>query len=97
MAAPFQAPNGPRSFRPSGFYVFQPRPPPTAAFPAGVDFDGKRVRKTLARRTVDYNSAVCKMLKSRVFQRDFRDAQVIQPEAAYYTMVCKHISFLYIF
>ena len=55
MSAPFQSQNGPRQFRPSGFYVFQPRPPPTAAYPSGIDMDGKRVRKTLARRTVDYN------------------------------------------
>ena len=71
---------------PSSFYVFQPRP----AAPANgqnTEFDGKRLRKAVARKTVDYNSSIVKMLQSRLFQRDFRDIRVIQPDIAYYTQV----------
>ena len=37
------------------------------------DFDGKRPRKTMMRKTVDYNSSFLNMLQNRVWQRDHRD------------------------
>ncbi|XP_064611649.1 pre-mRNA 3' end processing protein WDR33-like [Liolophura sinensis] len=46
-------------------------------------FDGKRMRKAVHRKTVDYNSSVIKYLENRVWQRDFRDARQIQPDRLY--------------
>jgi hypothetical protein len=40
------------------------------------DFDGKRPRKTMMRKTVDYNSSFLNMLQNRVWQRDHRDRSV---------------------
>ena len=67
------------------FYVFQPRPPPgTASGYQATEFDGKRLRKAIARKTVDYNSSVVKMLESRIWQRDYRDRPHLQPDVGYY-------------
>ncbi|XP_048258673.1 pre-mRNA 3' end processing protein WDR33-like [Haliotis rufescens] len=46
-------------------------------------FDGKRMRKAVHRKTVDYNSSVIRYLHNRVWQRDRRDAVSIQPDALY--------------
>jgi polyadenylation factor subunit 2 len=50
------------------------------------DFDGKRPRKSVMRKTVDYNSAFQLMIESRVFQRrDIRgDRPSLQPDVMYY-------------
>ncbi|WAR15169.1 WDR33-like protein, partial [Mya arenaria] len=48
-----------------------------------IDFDGKRIRKTMVRKTVDYNTSVMKYLENRIWQRDKRDARSIQPDALY--------------
>ncbi|XP_019864967.1 pre-mRNA 3' end processing protein WDR33 isoform X2 [Aethina tumida] len=48
------------------------------------DFDGKRLRKSVMRKTVDYNSAIIKELECRVWQRDYRDRRALQPDAMYY-------------
>lgn len=68
---------------PTSFYVFQPRPPVPSPY-QNAEFDGKRLRKAVARKTVDYNSSVVKMLESRVWQRNYRDQRAIQPDPAYY-------------
>lgn len=70
------------------------------------DFDGKRLRKSVMRKTVDYNAAIIKVLQvsrtcnliylilhiilynfyvwqNRVWQRDFRDRQALQPDPMY--------------
>jgi len=57
-------------------------PHPGAA--QGVEFDGKRLRKAVIRKTIDYNSAIVRQLELRVWQRDQRDFRAIQPDAAYY-------------
>lgn len=49
----------------------------------GVQFDGKRMRKAVVRKTVDYNTSVIKYLENRIWQRDWRDARAIQPDALY--------------
>src|SRR5699024_6296060 len=77
---------------PSSFYVFQPRPAAPSSSSsynqnAAGEFDGKRLRKAVARKTVDYNSSVVKMLESRLWQRDYRDSRAIQPDIGYYTQV----------
>ena len=36
------------------------------------DYDGKKPRKSMMRKTVDYNSAFMAMLEARVWQRDQR-------------------------
>ncbi|XP_044750230.1 pre-mRNA 3' end processing protein WDR33 [Coccinella septempunctata] len=48
------------------------------------DFDGKRLRKSVMRKTVDYNSAIIKELENRVWQRDHRDRRALQPDVMYY-------------
>ncbi|KRT85671.1 WD40 domain-containing protein [Oryctes borbonicus] len=48
------------------------------------DFDGKRLRKSVMRKTVDYNSAIIKELENRVWQRDYRDRRALQPDVMYY-------------
>ncbi|BES89174.1 Hypothetical protein NTJ_01981 [Nesidiocoris tenuis] len=47
------------------------------------EFDGKRLRKSAMRKTVDYNAAIIKMLEARVWQRDYRDHRAIEPDAMY--------------
>lgn len=47
------------------------------------DFDGKRLRKSVMRKTVDYNAAIIKALECRVWQRDWRDRYALQPDAMY--------------
>ncbi|CAG9767546.1 unnamed protein product [Ceutorhynchus assimilis] len=47
------------------------------------DFDGKRLRKSVMRKTVDYNAAVIKELENRIWQRDYRDRRVLQPDCMY--------------
>lgn len=47
------------------------------------EFDGKRLRKSVMRKTVDYNSSVVNMLESRVWQRDERDRGQLQADVCY--------------
>ncbi|EDV24170.1 uncharacterized protein TRIADDRAFT_26233 [Trichoplax adhaerens] len=47
-------------------------------------FDGKRMRKAVQRRTIDYNASVIRQLESRVWQSDYRDQPVIQPDPLYF-------------
>ncbi|KAJ3034198.1 hypothetical protein HDV00_005368 [Rhizophlyctis rosea] len=42
--------------------------------------EGKRVRKAIQRRTVDYNSVIIRHLELRTWQRDRRDHHAIQPD-----------------
>lgn len=80
---------GVRPYKPTNsFYVFQPRPPAASNYQNAADFDGKRLRKAVARKTTDYNSSVVRMLEARVWQRDYRDMRALQPDVAYYTEVC---------
>ncbi|XP_018325750.1 pre-mRNA 3' end processing protein WDR33 [Agrilus planipennis] len=48
------------------------------------DFDGKRLRKSVMRKTVDYNSAIIKALENRIWTRDYRDRRALQPDVMYY-------------
>ncbi len=48
------------------------------------DFDAKRPRKSVMRKTVDYNSSFMFMLERRIWQRDFRDRRALQPDVMYY-------------
>ncbi|KAM7360541.1 WD repeat domain 33 [Cochliomyia hominivorax] len=47
------------------------------------DFDGKRLRKSVMRKTVDYNASIVKKLEARLWQRDSRDRFALQPESIY--------------
>lgn len=83
---------GPAAFGPPRYtgYTMRPsRPPPGAGgnLPPGAnpdDFDGKRPRKSVMRKTVDYNSAFMGMVERRVWQRDFRDKRSLQPDVLHY-------------
>jgi len=50
---------------------------------SGIMYDGKRMRKAIHRKTVDYNPSILKYLQNRVWQRDRRDQPLIQPDALY--------------
>lgn len=81
---------GPASFAPRPYLGYQmrpSRPPPNSMQPPPVssdDFDGKRPRKSVMRKTVDYNSAFMQMVDRRIWQRDFRDKRALQPDVLYY-------------
>ncbi|XP_059619421.1 pre-mRNA 3' end processing protein WDR33 [Phlebotomus argentipes] len=47
------------------------------------DFDGKRLRKSVMRKTVDYNASIIRSLENRIWQRDNRDRRALQPESIY--------------
>lgn len=53
-------------------------------------FDGKRMRKPIQRKTVDYNSTVIKYLEYRKYQRRFRDITQLQPHSDYIKDVSIH-------
>lgn len=75
----------------------QPQQNATQQPPSGVDpskdpnqaagqvvmFDGKRMRKAVHRKTVDYNSAVIKYIENRCWQRDDRDVRAVMPDSLY--------------
>ena len=46
-------------------------------------FDGKRVRKAIQRRTIDYNSTLMKLLENRIINKSQRDYLAIQPEPSF--------------
>eukprot|EP00096_Caligus_rogercresseyi_P015560 TRINITY_DN8012_c0_g1_i1.p1 TRINITY_DN8012_c0_g1~~TRINITY_DN8012_c0_g1_i1.p1 ORF type:complete len:606 (+),score=189.04 TRINITY_DN8012_c0_g1_i1:48-1820(+) len=50
------------------------------------DFDGKRPRKSLMRKTVDYNASFLRMLENRIWSRPDRrnDRLALQPDIIYY-------------
>ena len=66
-------------------HMMQKPAPPTGTTPQGqgtpiigpdgtiIDFDGKRLRKTMMRKTIDYNSSFLNMIQNRIWQRDARD------------------------
>ncbi|XP_038134554.1 pre-mRNA 3' end processing protein WDR33 isoform X1 [Cyprinodon tularosa] len=49
-----------------------------------LTFDGKRMRKAVNRKTIDYNPSVIRYLENRLWQRDQRDLRAIQPDAGCY-------------
>ncbi|XP_070560840.1 pre-mRNA 3' end processing protein WDR33-like [Ptychodera flava] len=51
----------------------------------GMAFDGKRMRKAVHRRTIDYNASCIRYLENRLWQRDYRDMRAIQPDNSYGT------------
>ncbi|XP_037947484.1 pre-mRNA 3' end processing protein WDR33 [Teleopsis dalmanni] len=59
---------------------------PFAPKPYGMtqdDFDGKRLRKSVMRKTVDYNASIVRALETRLWQRDYRDRHAMEPENIY--------------
>ncbi|KAH8344002.1 hypothetical protein KR084_003119 [Drosophila pseudotakahashii] len=69
-----------------GYNQFKPFMPGGFQRPFGMsqdDFDGKRLRKSVMRKTVDYNSSIIKALENRLFQRDHRDRLALQPDSIY--------------
>lgn len=66
---------------------FQPSPQQMSMSGAGADnpneYDGRRLRKSLVRKTVDYNAAIIKGIQNRVWQRDHRDRRALEPDYSY--------------
>lgn len=46
-------------------------------------FDGKMLRKAMARKTVDYNTSAVKYLEDRIWKRDYRDERALQADPLY--------------
>ncbi len=46
-------------------------------------FDGKMLRKTIARKTVDYNPSCVRYLEDRIWKRDQRDERSLQADPLY--------------
>jgi polyadenylation factor subunit 2 len=46
-------------------------------------FDGKRIRKAIQRRTVDYNSDILRYFETKMMARSYRDYLAIQPESTF--------------
>ena len=60
-----------------------------AAEAAGLDISGMsgetgQRRKSVMRRTVDYNTSFLSALERRVWQRDYRDRRALQPDVTSY-------------
>ncbi|KAH8268315.1 hypothetical protein KR026_004865 [Drosophila bipectinata] len=69
-----------------GYNQFKPFMPGGFQRPFGMsqdDFDGKRLRKSVMRKTVDYNASIIKALENRLWQRDHRDRLALQPDSIY--------------
>ena len=48
-----------------------------------LGFDGKMLRKSMARRTVDYHPSVVNYLEDRVWKRNGRDVHALQSDPLY--------------
>ncbi|XP_028648925.2 pre-mRNA 3' end processing protein WDR33 isoform X2 [Erpetoichthys calabaricus] len=59
-----------------------------------LTFDGKRMRKAVNRKTIDYNPSVIRYLENRLWQRDHRDFRAIQPDAGYYNELVPPVGML---
>ncbi|XP_028988028.1 pre-mRNA 3' end processing protein WDR33 isoform X2 [Betta splendens] len=59
-----------------------------------LTFDGKRMRKAVNRKTIDYNPSVIRYLENRLWQRDHRDLRAIQPDAGFYNDLVPPIGML---
>ena len=51
--------------------------------PTEIGFDGKMLRKTVARKTVDHNPSVVKYLEDRIWKKDCRDDRSLQSDVLY--------------
>ncbi|XP_045606617.1 uncharacterized protein Wdr33 [Procambarus clarkii] len=75
---------GTQQFQPLSFKPFKA--------PDG-EFDGKRLRKSVMRKTVDYNCSVVNMLENRVWQRDERDRCTLQADVCYASEILPPIAY----
>ncbi|XP_053201319.1 pre-mRNA 3' end processing protein WDR33-like [Panonychus citri] len=73
-----------------GHPPFQPRPPIYQA----TEFDGKRLRKAIARKTVDYNTSIVNMLETKIWTKNHYDRRAIQPDYGYYPQLLPPMSFV---
>ena len=78
MPAPTQRPPFGNSVRPAMFRFqrFQSvaqQVANTGVVPDDLVYDAKRMRKSVYRKTIDYNSAMLISLENRIWQRDIRD------------------------
>ncbi|CAF3964872.1 unnamed protein product, partial [Rotaria magnacalcarata] len=51
--------------------------------PGEIGFDGKMLRKAMARKTVDYNPSIIRYLESSIWQNDITDGRSLQPDVLY--------------
>ncbi|XP_063682127.1 pre-mRNA 3' end processing protein WDR33-like isoform X2 [Bolinopsis microptera] len=54
-------------------------------FPSQMStFDGKRMRRSVQRKTVDYNAPVFEYIEDRLYKKSLHGSKVLQPHKAYY-------------
>ncbi|KAG8182502.1 hypothetical protein JTE90_020417 [Oedothorax gibbosus] len=82
----------PQGFQKKPFVPYNQHMQQGAANNQAIEFDGKRLRKAVTRKTVDYNTSVIKHIEARVWQRDYRDRRAVQPDPAYYTEMTPPLS-----
>lgn len=51
---------------------------------AANDYDGKRMRRSIQRRTVDYNASAIQTIKHRLYRRSILQKPIVQPDPLYY-------------
>ncbi|CAF2505828.1 unnamed protein product [Rotaria sp. Silwood2] len=51
--------------------------------PGEIGFDGKMLRKAMARKTVDYNPSIIRYLQNSIWQRNLTDGRSLQPDVLY--------------
>ncbi|CAM4961270.1 unnamed protein product [Rotaria socialis] len=51
--------------------------------PGEIGFDGKMLRKAMARKTVDYNPSIIRYLENSIWQRNITDGRSLQPDVLY--------------
>jgi len=71
-----------RDAGPKGFGSFRGTFVPTGTAADSL-FDGKNMRKAVHRKTVDYNPSVMNWIENRIWQRDWRDHHVCQPDTLF--------------
>jgi len=68
----------------TGVRVFRPNTQvQTQTAPA--EYDGKRMRRSIQRRTVDYNASTIQLLKHRLYKRSILQKPIVQCDPLYYT------------
>ncbi|XP_053201322.1 pre-mRNA 3' end processing protein WDR33-like [Panonychus citri] len=68
--------------------------PPRLSVYQATEFDGKRLRKAISRKTVDYNSSVVNMIETNRWAKYSDDRGAIQPDYGYYPLILPPMSYI---
>lgn len=59
------------------------------------EYDGKRMRRSIQRRTVDYNASAIQMIKHRLYKKSVNQKPVVHPDPLYYVDIVQPRTILY--